>query len=89
MLDERVEVFSHPRRDLTSGRRSNGGSQSVTARRWAVVLTIVESICAVDVATVSEEDGRGAERVERFGMRRSGRYISRVSTYKKSIKRAE
>jgi hypothetical protein len=68
--DEREEVFSHPRRDLTWGWRSTCGSQSVTARRWAVVLTMVESICAVNVATVSRTDGMG---VEGAGRRSSGR----------------
>ena len=70
VLDERVAVFSHPRRDLTSGWRSTWGSQSVTARRCVVVLTMLESICAVDVATVRSEDGRG---VEGTGRRRRGR----------------
>jgi len=73
VLDERADVFSHPRRDLTSGWRSTCGSQSVTARRWAVVLTMLESICAVDVATVNRLDGRGVDGVGGVGKRSSGR----------------
>ena len=41
---------------------------------------MVESICAVDFATVSKVDGRGVEEFVEVG-RRSGRYISSVSTY--------
>jgi len=33
---------------------------------------MLESICAVDVATVSRADGRGDEGIEGVGRRRSG-----------------
>ena len=58
----------------------------MTACRWTFVLTMVESICAVDFATVSKVDGRGVEEFVEVG-RRSGRYISSVSTYKYKLTR--
>ena len=80
--------FLHPRRDFTVDWCFTWGSQSVTARWWAVILITLESICAVDVAsTVRREDGREVWGVEGVGRRRRGRYISRVSTYNKCVKR--
>ena len=45
----------------------------MTTRRWTVVLTMLDSICVMDVATVSRTDGSGVEGVEAMGRRSKGR----------------